>query len=261
MKGSIRQRGRSYTAYWSASDPSTGERRQHSKGGFKTKKSAQGHLNAVLAKVEEGTWRADSKMTLKVLLNEHWLPAQQSRNLRPGTISQYRLVVDHWIVPNIGGTRIVALTPANVTDLVNRLRTTKSAKGRKGLSPRSAQLVVGVLKSAYAWAVNNGLLNRNPIAGVKRPLVKQTVMNTWNSEEARTFIKSTANDRVAIAWVLLLTRGLRRGEVCGLRWSHMDLQHGVFDVQTTRVVVDGHVIDSTPKTNSGAEGSTWMTPW
>src|ERR1039458_6736645 len=51
-----------YTAYWWVVDGATGKRVQHNKGGFKTKGAAQKHLNAVLAKVDQGTWR-DRKST------------------------------------------------------------------------------------------------------------------------------------------------------------------------------------------------------
>jgi site-specific recombinase XerC len=126
-------------------------------------------------------------MTVKTLLSEFWLPAQESRDLRPATISQYRLAVDHWIVPRIGGTKIAALTPAMVTMMVTTLRTEKSANGRAGLSPRSAQVAVGVLKSAYKWAAENGLMSRNPILGVRRPQVQGKAMKSWSADEARAF--------------------------------------------------------------------------
>jgi integrase len=267
MKGSIRKRGNSYTVYWSTNDPATGKRVQHTKGGFRYENaarqsqvasgsraegdSAREFLNAVIGKVQEGTWRPDSRMTVRQLLEDFWLPAQQSRDLRPATLAQYRLAVNHWIVPNIGGTRIAALTPAGVNELVTTLRTKKSAKGREGLSPRSAQIAVTVLKSAYAWANNNGLMSRNPIAGVQRPRVQRSEMKTWQPAQARAFLASTADDRIAIAWALLLTRGLRRGEVCGLRWAKVDLNQGVMQVESTRVVVEGEALDSTPKTDAG----------
>jgi len=47
MRGSIRKRGASYTAYWFVNGPD-GERRQRSKGGFRTKKAAGDHLTDVL---------------------------------------------------------------------------------------------------------------------------------------------------------------------------------------------------------------------
>jgi integrase len=196
-------------------------------------------------------WRPDSQVTLKTLLSEFWLPAQESRDLRPATISQYRLAVDHWIVPHIGGIKAVALTPAHVTTLVTTLRTTQSANGRNGLSARSAQVAVTVLKSAYKWAMENELIGRNPISGVRRPQVQAKAMKSWSVEEARAFLASTTSDRMAVAWALLLTRGLRRGEVCGLRWSAVNISENVLRIETTRVVVEGKPLESTPKTKAG----------
>ena len=41
MRGSVRKRGSTYTWYLFTPDPVTGQRRQHSKGGYRTKRSAR----------------------------------------------------------------------------------------------------------------------------------------------------------------------------------------------------------------------------
>ena len=251
MRGSIRQRGETYTAYWSTTDPGTGKRVQHSKGGFRTKGAAQKELNRVLPKVDDGTYRLDRPLTVRQLLVEHWLPAQKSRALRPATLAQYSTVVDHWIIPRIGETKVAAVTPAVVDEMVESMKTEKSARGRQGLSDRTAQLTVGVLKSACTWAMNNGLLSRNPLAGVQRPKVVGRPMKSWTESQARQFLANTKSERLGFAWALLLTRGMRRGELCGLRWAEVDLDGGVLVVTRTRVVVEGRAIDSAPKTKAG----------
>ena len=65
------------------------------------------------------------------------------------------------------------------------------------------------------------------------------------------FLRSVAGDRMEAAWWLFLALGLRRGELCGLKWSAVDLETGVLSVVETRVVVDGHAQASEPKTDSG----------
>jgi Arm DNA-binding domain len=47
MRGSVRRRGTTYSWYISVPDPVTGERRQRSKGGFRTKRDCQEALNDV----------------------------------------------------------------------------------------------------------------------------------------------------------------------------------------------------------------------
>lgn len=248
MRGSIRQRGNTHTAYWFTTDPATGKRVQHSKGGFRTRKAAREHLNVVLSKVQEGSWRPDRPLTVSELLEEHWLPAKRSEGRKPATIAQYEQVVRGWIVPRIGGVRVPALTPAMAVAFVDQLRSEKSSTGRKGLSARSAQLSVGVLKAACAWGVENGLLGRNPISGVRRPAGQPRKMTPWTVEQASAFLKAQAEDRLIGAWALLLTRGLRRGELCGLRWENVDLDHKRLTVCEARVVVEGKAISSTTKT-------------
>src|ERR1019366_7081021 len=55
----------------------------------------------------------------------------------------------------------------------------------------------------------------------------------------------------AVAWALLLSRPLRRGEIAGLRWDAIDFEAGTFQIVRTRISVDGVTIDSTPKTGAG----------
>ena len=164
-----------------------------------------------------------------------------------------------WIALDVGdkvfdvttGMGVESLTHKTVAVFTADIRSSPSARGRAGLSARSAQLAVGILKSAFVWAMNNGLLNRNPISGMQRPRVQQTEMRVWTQEQARAFLKFNAGQRTEAAWALLLTRGLRRGEACGLTWSKVDLTRGVLQIETTRVVLDGQVVESTPKTKAG----------
>lgn len=202
------------------------------------------------SKVQNGEWRPDHPLTVRQLLLEYWLPAQASRNRRPATISQYRVVVNSWIVPGIGDHRASTLTPGHVQRLVDTLCTSRSPSGRDGLSPRSLQLVVGTLKSAYKFAVESELLVRNPIASVRRPTLQHQTMNAWNETQARQFLADTRDDVLAAVWALLLTRGLRRGELCGLRWEAIDLDAGTATIVHTLIVVDGRVLAPTPKTLS-----------
>lgn len=256
MKGTIRQRGKTWTCYWWTSDPSTGKPRQHSKGGFRNRTVAHNHLTATLAKVHAGDWQPEAKLTVRELLIDHWLPARTSEGLRASTLAQYRDVVDHWIVPQIGGLEIRRLTPAAAQGMVDALRGSgkKPAHGktaRRGLSDRSVQLAAQVLKSATRWALATGMIARDPLAGYRRPRATSPAMHAWTADDARAFLAATRDDRLAFAWALLLTRGLRRGELCGLRWSAVDLDGGALRIVATRVVVDGQPVESVPNTRAG----------
>jgi integrase len=100
-------------------------------------------------------------------------------------------------------------------------------------------------------ALSNGYLGRNPVQGVKRPKLHRAPMTSWSSEQARAFLEFSKEDRLSFAWWLLLARGLRRGELCGLRGEDVDLEGQVLRINRTRVTVEGRAIDSAPKTEAG----------
>jgi integrase len=112
-------------------------------------------------------------------------------------------------------------------------------------------LAVGILKAACAFAVSTEMIGRNPIAGIRRPRAESPTMRAWTSGEARAFLDATSDDRLAFAWALLLTRGLRRGELCGLKWSAIDLDAGTLRVVSTLITVEGRPVASRPKTSAG----------
>jgi len=253
MRGSIRQRteGGSYTCYWETRDPATGGRVQHSKGGFSSRTKAQKHLNVVVGKVTTGEWRPDKALTVRELLEDHWLPTQQARELRPTTIAGYENAIEHWICPRLGGLNVASLTPGILVDYMAALRSEKSANGRPGLSARSVQLAIGTLKSACSWAVTAELISRDPVAGVRRPRSAAPVMKVWSETEARAFLEATKNERLGWVWAIALSRGLRRGELCGLKWSAVDLDAGTIRIEETLTIVNNKAATSTPKTAAG----------
>ncbi|HLM96767.1 MAG TPA: Arm DNA-binding domain-containing protein [Acidimicrobiales bacterium] len=138
MRGSIRARGKTITAYWFTHDPGTGRRKQHSKGGFRTKGAAREHLNELLGKVQTGGWSPDKKITIGELLVE-WLAAKKSQGLRATTLAQYQDVVDAWLVPHVGGVQLAKFSPSQAQQLAETLRVEGSRAGG-ALSPRSVQL-------------------------------------------------------------------------------------------------------------------------
>jgi integrase len=213
-------------------------------------------LTNTLSRINSGDWTQDRKLTVRELLMDHWLPARRSEGLRPTTLAQYRTVIDKWILPEIGGLELRKLTPAAAQSMVDNLREggRRSAKGqsqRRGLADRSVQMAAQLLKSATRWAVGAGFISRDPLAGYKRPRASAPTMNAWTADQARTFLAETRNDRLAVGWAICLCRGLRRGELCGLRWSAIDLDEGRLRIVATRVVVDGNPADSVPKTRAG----------
>jgi integrase len=257
MKGMIKRRGKTWTCYWYATDPQ-GVQRQRSKGGFPLKKAAQDHLNGVLTAISAGTYTEvqDKTMTVGTFLLDRWLPAARSGATKQGTprrsntLAQYEIAVRSWLVPHLGGVRLVALTPAHVEAALTALAAS-GGKGGRPLSGRSCQLAYGVLRMALAYGVRAGYCQRNVAELVDRPGAVSAEQQSWTAEQARAFLSTVADDPHFAAWAIFLTRGPRRGEVAGLRWSDVDLDAGTLRIATTRISIGGRVEESTPKTAAG----------
>ena len=66
----------------------------------------------------------------------------------------------------------------------------------------------------------------------------------------KTFLQRARSDRFFALWVLEATSGMRRCELAGAHRDLLDLDAGTLAIQTTRVVVDGRVIESDGKTEN-----------
>lgn len=241
-----RRRGVWY-AQWSSRDPATGARRQHKKGPFRSEREARRFITAQLARVDDGTFVAAPKPILVGELLDAWLATKT--DCRPTTLEGYRVAVEKWLKPRLGGTRLPALTEAKVREALADLAA-QGGRRRGALSPRTCQLALVTLRQALKYAVRQGWAVRNVAADVTVRTSRRE-MAYWTEAQARAFLAAVRDDRLAALWALYVTRGARRGELAGLQWDAVDLEAGSLWIRRTRVLVASRPIDSTPKTDAG----------
>lgn len=78
---------------------------------------------------------------------------------------------------------------------------------------------------------------RNPADAVSPPTATKAQTEWWSVDELRRFLVHAADDELYAAWLLFATTGARTGEVVGLTWTDLDLDHGWMRVDWTL----GHV--------------------
>ena len=109
----------------------------------------------------------------------------------------------------------------------------------------------GVLSAALGDAVRLKVLRHNVASDARLPSRAHLEMKAWTADEAHAFLSAIKDDPVFPMWRLVLATGLRRGELCGLRWRDLDLTTGQLTVASTRVVAAGVVVGA-PKTRAGS---------
>nr|WP_308129460.1 site-specific integrase [Actinoplanes polyasparticus] len=73
----------------------------------------------------------------------------------------------------------------------------------------------------------------------------------WTAKQLSTFLGGVVEDSLFAFWWLAALRGLRRGELCGLRWAAVDLDRGLLFVERQRTTAGYEVIEGDPKTAAG----------
>lgn len=87
------------------------------------------------------------------------------------------------------------------------------------------------LRAMLGEAVREELVERN-VAAVVRPLpVPHVEVQPWSPEEAGTFLRPVAGDRLYALFAVGVALGMRKGELLALRWSDVDLDAGVVHVR------------------------------
>ncbi|MCW2853554.1 MAG: integrase family protein [Nocardioides sp.] len=251
MNGSVWRRDNGMWAYRFDIEPHplTGQRRSRSKSGYPTKKDASAALRSAIGAHERGRSVKASRRSVAVFLNE-WHAAVQP-GLRPSTWTNYRDYLDAYVIPIIGDTVLQDLTPVRLNLLYGHLLEEGRVKRPGGLAPKTVQNVHRMLHRALRDAVKWDLIPRNYAEDAEPPRAHRTRPTIWTPLSSRKFVKSVRHDRFYALWLLVVTTGLRRGELAGLVKGDVDLELGRISPSQPRVVVDGRAIQSHAKTRSG----------
>ncbi|KLL11467.1 MULTISPECIES: tyrosine-type recombinase/integrase [Protofrankia] len=254
MKGSVYKRPNGWEyKHDIGPDPLTGKRRTTSRGGFKTKTEATRAMRESIARFEEGRHMAPSRRTVEEFIKE-WLAAVRP-SVAKGTWVKYRNYLTLYVVPVIGTTTLQELTARRLDLLYGHLldggRLHRRGQQGSGLAPATVAVVHQTLRRALGDAVKWGYIRRNPAEDAHRPRVGRRAPTVWTSDQLRVFIDHIRDDRLYAMYLLLITTGVRRGTLAGLRRADVDLDLGTISPSTTRVVIDGQADDGEQKTLSG----------
>ncbi|MFI6132757.1 tyrosine recombinase XerC [Micromonospora sp. NPDC051141] len=198
----------------------------------------------------------------------HWL--DNRTKIRPTTRFHYTRDVENILIPYLGRYRLADLDARHLRTVFAQIAATTNSKGR----PQSAsamQHLRTTLRAALNLAVREELIECNParhieIAGYQQPHAKvwtdarvesweqtgaRPAVAVWTADHLAEFLGTVTDDSLFAFWWLTALRGLRRGEMCGLRWTDIDLDHGVLTIERNRTTAGYAIVEGDPKTPAG----------
>ena len=173
-----------------------------------------------------------SRMTLAEWL-EQWLE-NIAGTIRPTTLTRYQGAVRTHIDPHLGDKPITQVTGKDVQKLYDALASHGNQITGKGLASSTIRGIHSMLHEALDAAKQAGLIPWNPTEEIPTPKFACKVKQILTDEQLDVFMAIIQQDDIWHDFFYTeLTTGLRRGEICGLKWTDFNEADGTLKVRRT----------------------------
>ena len=217
--GSVYQRNDGkWVASISLGKDHTGKRMRRTRTA-ETKKQAAAKLRELQNQKYDNSVTIDEKITLAEFCHL-WVETMVTSQVDQSTATSYRYALDQWILPHIGHIRLIEFRSENYALCQQKLLDS-------GLSPATVRHARRPLSACLNQAVRMGILSSNPVSFIRQPRLKgpgAEKAKRLNQTEAQQMLHLVKKEDPMLAGLVFfaLERGLRRGEVLGLKWEDID---------------------------------------
>lgn len=224
-------------------DPETNKIRHRSKStGFKvkdhTKAKAKRAMREILATWEQEANRVPVETTPPFSVYVQKFLDSKAADVRENTLLSYKGYADTHIIPALGEIPTGDIKRQHVQDFYNTLIA-------KGMCTRSVRKIAVVVSGAFHHAVLDDIIPINIAkdSDIVLPKSKKFRSKAYTPEQVRKLLEIIELEGGAIkcACTLAIYYGLRRSEVCGLRWSDIDFEKSEMYIQNTVTQNGGRV--------------------
>lgn len=175
-------------------------------------------------------------MTLREWIPQ-WLNTYKLGTIKERSFHQLELLARH-IPDELMDMELADIKPMHLQDFVNKFSLTAS----KSYMDKMRVMLHGL----FVTAVENELTARNPSANLRIPQVIEKPRQSFTEDEARKiigFALDYPHRRIAVAIIVLLFTGLRRGELLGLKWTDisgntLSIRRGVYQEKGKAIAED-----------------------
>jgi integrase len=196
---------------------SEGKAKYHNKVVHGRKKDARRYALATETKRDLGLLDESkaNELTFDKFLDQ-WLSAFKRGTVTERTFTGYQYVLDRYVRPYLGKTKLSDLTTRRIQGLYTDLI-------KADYSPRTISFAHTLIRDALKYAVIDNLLSSNPALNTRRPPIKRKAIDVLTPEETERFIQTAKEDPFGIVFWFALAIGARPGEYLALHWPDVNL--------------------------------------
>ena len=189
----------------------------------------------------------EHSMRFRDLLDLH-LERMAASGHSPRTIEDYGVHIRVHLGPALGDIPIDRLRALDLDRLYDRLST------ERRLRPATVRKIHNTARGALRQAVRWGLVSKNVAVDASPPSVRRTEIRVPSPDEVNK-LPVEATEPFATLLRFAVATGMRRGELCALRWSDVDLHSATIRVRAGLVMAHGRVFEKQVGTAEGTRGS------
>lgn len=246
MRGHLRWRAGAWRLTVDAGvDPITRKRRQvhrtvHEPDTKTGRRKAETALARFVTEVETGRAAPRSGVTVDELLERYIV--HRSPGWSPGAADETRARITRHLTARIGPVLIDQLRPIDLDHLYAQLR-------NDGLGPSSIARLHDILRAALRQAVRWDLIPTSPADRIDPPRrAKRRIKPPTSPDVVR--LLDAAGFTLQLYLRISAVTGARRGQMCALRWSDIDLDDGEICWTRALAKVRGGVVEKGTKTDA-----------
>jgi len=176
-----------------------------------------------------------------------WLNEVEAYATRSTTLDQYKAVYKNVIspFPAFQNVTLRSLTPGQIQSFYNQ-------EIQRGISPATVRKYHTNIHKCLQYALQLDIIDRNPADRVVLPKKQHKPKGmVYSAEQLRQLLDFFQGDILETLIQLTATYGLRRSEVCGLRWDAVDFEKKTISICHTAVSSkDGVIYADSTKTRS-----------
>jgi len=224
-------------------------------------KQARKQLALFIAEIEKGQVATSGKMTLTQFY-EFWKKNYAIKKHEATTLS-YNDFIFRRIKEAFGQKRLDKIEPKHLLSFYSNLaepgiKTIQQKKDAtepppaESLSTSTIRKHHDLLSSLFSCAVKWNMLPYNPADRVEPPKVKRKPKEIYNQDELGCFLEAMEDEQIKYRLMVLLalTGSLRREEIFGLQWEHIDFENNAIHIDQASVYIPGDIVTKDTKSKS-----------